>query len=169
MAAFYYGLLFLGRKCLHATSQKRALSPAISLAVKRRVRIAYDTVFYAIIFGFKLSLLISFPLCISCFQRIQLFRKYVSPLQLMLCRIAAVKSLPEHHYIAEIIFCSFGSIVFIFGFSKIKLCLGLGARSECCTVPFLVLKRLNQYESAISFLRLNIGSHKRKHNNFFLQ
>ena len=33
MAAFYYGLLFLGRKCLHATSQKRALSHAISLAV----------------------------------------------------------------------------------------------------------------------------------------
>ena len=37
MAAFYYGLLFLGRKCLHATSQKRALSPAISLAVNYRL------------------------------------------------------------------------------------------------------------------------------------
>ena len=30
MAAFYYGLLFLGRKCLHATSQKRALSLAVN-------------------------------------------------------------------------------------------------------------------------------------------
>ena len=37
MAAFYYGLLFLGRKCLHATSQKRALSHAISLAVNYRL------------------------------------------------------------------------------------------------------------------------------------
>ena len=33
MAEFYHGLLFLGRKCLHATSQKRALLHAISLAV----------------------------------------------------------------------------------------------------------------------------------------
>ena len=33
MGAFYYGHLFLGRKCLHATSQKRAVSHAISLAV----------------------------------------------------------------------------------------------------------------------------------------
>ena len=32
MAAFYYGLLCLGRKCF-ATSQKRALSHTISLAV----------------------------------------------------------------------------------------------------------------------------------------
>ena len=31
------GLLFLGRKCLHATSQKRALSHAISLAVNYRL------------------------------------------------------------------------------------------------------------------------------------
>ena len=37
MAAFYYGLLFLGRKCLHATSQKRAVSHAISLAVNYRL------------------------------------------------------------------------------------------------------------------------------------
>ena len=37
MAAFYYGLLFLGRKCLHVTSQKRALSIAISLAVNYRL------------------------------------------------------------------------------------------------------------------------------------
>ena len=37
MAAFYYGLLFLGRKCLHATSQKCALSHAISLAVNYRL------------------------------------------------------------------------------------------------------------------------------------
>ena len=37
MAAFYYGLLFLGRKCLHATSQKRALSHAITLAVNYRL------------------------------------------------------------------------------------------------------------------------------------
>ena len=37
MAAFYYGLLFLGRKCLHATSQKRARSHAISLAVNYRL------------------------------------------------------------------------------------------------------------------------------------
>ena len=37
MAAFYYGLLFLGSKCLHATSQKRALSHAISLAVNYRL------------------------------------------------------------------------------------------------------------------------------------
>ena len=37
MAAFYYGLLFLGRKCLHATSQKRALWHAISLAVNYRL------------------------------------------------------------------------------------------------------------------------------------
>ena len=37
MAAFYYGLLFLGRKCLHATSQKRAISHAISLAVNYRL------------------------------------------------------------------------------------------------------------------------------------
>ena len=33
MAAYYYVLLFLGRKCLHVTSQKRALSHAISLAM----------------------------------------------------------------------------------------------------------------------------------------
>ena len=37
MAAFYYGLLFLGRKFLHATSQKRTLSHAISLAVNYRL------------------------------------------------------------------------------------------------------------------------------------
>ena len=37
MTAFYDGLLFLGRKCLHATSQKRALSHAISLAVNYRL------------------------------------------------------------------------------------------------------------------------------------
>ena len=34
---FYYGLIFGGRKCLHATSQKRALSHAISLAVNYRL------------------------------------------------------------------------------------------------------------------------------------
>ena len=33
----YYGLIFGGRKCLHATSQKRALSHAISLAVNYRL------------------------------------------------------------------------------------------------------------------------------------
>ena len=37
VAAFYYGLLFLGRKCLHATSQKRAISLAISLAMNYRL------------------------------------------------------------------------------------------------------------------------------------
>ena len=37
MAAFFYGLLFLGRKCLHTPSQKRALSHAISLAVNVRL------------------------------------------------------------------------------------------------------------------------------------
>ena len=37
MAAFYYGLLFLGRKCLHATSQRHALSHVISLAVNYRL------------------------------------------------------------------------------------------------------------------------------------
>ena len=37
MAAFYYGLLFGGRKCLHAMSQKRALSHAISFAVIYRL------------------------------------------------------------------------------------------------------------------------------------
>ena len=37
MAAFYYGLLFLGRKCLHVTSQKRAISHANSLAVNYRL------------------------------------------------------------------------------------------------------------------------------------
>ena len=37
MAAFYYGLLFLGRKCLHAMSHKHALSHAISLAVNYRL------------------------------------------------------------------------------------------------------------------------------------
>ena len=36
-AAFYYGLIFGGRKCLHTTSQKRALSHAISLAVNYRL------------------------------------------------------------------------------------------------------------------------------------
>ena len=36
-SAFYYGLIFGGRKCLHATSQKRALSHAISLAVNYRL------------------------------------------------------------------------------------------------------------------------------------
>ena len=36
-AVFYYGLIFGGRKCLHATSQKRALSHAISLAVNYRL------------------------------------------------------------------------------------------------------------------------------------
>ena len=37
MVAFYYELLFLRRKCLHATSQKNALSHAISLAVNYRL------------------------------------------------------------------------------------------------------------------------------------
>ena len=37
MAAIYYGLIFLGRKCLHTTSQKRALLHAISLAVNYRL------------------------------------------------------------------------------------------------------------------------------------
>ena len=37
MAAFYYGLIFGGRKCLLATSQKRALTHAISLAVNYRL------------------------------------------------------------------------------------------------------------------------------------
>ena len=37
MTAFYYELLFLGRKCLHETSQKRAISYAISLAVNYRL------------------------------------------------------------------------------------------------------------------------------------
>ena len=37
MAKFYYGLFFDGRKCLHATSQKRALSHPISLAVNYRL------------------------------------------------------------------------------------------------------------------------------------
>ena len=37
MAAFYYGFIFGGRKCLHATSQKFALSHAISLAVNYRL------------------------------------------------------------------------------------------------------------------------------------
>ena len=45
MAAFYYGLHFLGRKCLHATSQKRALSHAISLAVNYRL-FTHDDVNY---------------------------------------------------------------------------------------------------------------------------
>ena len=35
--AFYYELIFGRRKCLHATSQKRALSHAISLAVNYRL------------------------------------------------------------------------------------------------------------------------------------
>ena len=37
MAAFFYGLIFGGRKCLRATSQKRALSHALSLAVNYRL------------------------------------------------------------------------------------------------------------------------------------
>ena len=37
VAAFYYGLIFGGRKCLRATSQKRALSHALSLAVNYRL------------------------------------------------------------------------------------------------------------------------------------
>ena len=36
MAAFY-GLIFGGRKCLHATSQKLALSHSVSLAVNYRL------------------------------------------------------------------------------------------------------------------------------------
>ena len=36
-AAFYYGLIFGGRKCLHVTSQKQALSHAILLAVNYRL------------------------------------------------------------------------------------------------------------------------------------
>ena len=34
---FYYGLIFGGGKCLHATSQKQALLHAISLAVNYRL------------------------------------------------------------------------------------------------------------------------------------
>ena len=37
MAAFYFVLIFGGRKCLHATSEKRALTHAISLAVNYRL------------------------------------------------------------------------------------------------------------------------------------
>ena len=36
-AAFYFELIFGGRKCLHATSQKRALSHSIPLAVNYRL------------------------------------------------------------------------------------------------------------------------------------
>ena len=36
-AAFYYGLIFGGHKCLHGTLQKRALSRAVSLAVNYRL------------------------------------------------------------------------------------------------------------------------------------
>ena len=36
-AAFYYGFIFGGCKCLHAKSQKRALLHAISLALNYRL------------------------------------------------------------------------------------------------------------------------------------
>ena len=45
MAAFFYGLIFGGRKCLHATSQKRTLSHALSLAVNYRL-FSHDDVSY---------------------------------------------------------------------------------------------------------------------------
>ena len=45
MAAFYYGLIFGGRKCLHATSEKRTLWHAISLAVNYRL-FSHGDVFY---------------------------------------------------------------------------------------------------------------------------
>ena len=44
-AAFYYGLIFGGRKCLHAMSQKGALSHAISLAVNYRLFLHSDVSF----------------------------------------------------------------------------------------------------------------------------
>ena len=48
------------------------------------------------------------------FQGILLIRAYFSLLQVLLCRLAAVKGLPVHHYSADYIFWSFGIIEFIF-------------------------------------------------------
>ena len=44
----------------------------------------------------------------------ELFRSYSSSLQLLLCRVAAVKSLPIHHHSVDYIFWSFGITEFIF-------------------------------------------------------
>ena len=51
---------------------------------------AYNRVFY-----------FRFFLCVPCFQRI--FIQKLSLLQLVLCRVAAVKRLPVHHHSADYI------------------------------------------------------------------
>ena len=68
------------------------------------------------------SLLFSFLWCIPCFQRILLFRTYLSLLQLVLCRVAAVKCLPVHHHSADYIFWSFGITGFILSILNIEFC-----------------------------------------------
>ena len=52
----------------------------------------------------KPSLLFSLLWCSLCFQRILLFRTYSSSLELVLCRLAAVKCLPVHHHSADYVF-----------------------------------------------------------------
>ena len=54
-----------------------------------------------------------FSLVYSLLLRALTYRNYLSSLQLVLCRMAAVKRLPVHHHTADYIFWSFGIIEFI--------------------------------------------------------
>ena len=58
----------------------------------------------------KLSVLFPFLWQGPGFQGLQLIRTYLSPLQLVLCRVTSIEHLPEYHYSADYMFSSFGSL-----------------------------------------------------------
>ena len=63
-----------------------------------------------------------------------LFRTYLSSLQLMLCCVAAVKSLPVHHYSAVIFSVPFGIIGFILSYFENRI--QLRGLCQCCTFQY---------------------------------
>ena len=102
----------------------------------------------------KPSLLISFIWCSPFFYMILLFRTYLSPLQLLLCCVAAVKRLPVHHYSAYYIFWSFGIIEFIYNnFEKNRVLLNPMLGGVADDAYFSTGQELNKTESA-TFINL---------------
>ena len=57
----------------------------------------------------------------SLLQRNLPYRTYLSSLQLMLCRVAVIKSIPVHHYNADYMFWYFGIIVFILSYFENRI------------------------------------------------
>ena len=72
----------------------------------------------------------------------------LSSLQLVLCRLAAVKRLPVHHNNAGYFFWFFGITVLILSQFKASA----RGRRQCCTITLLHMNRLNKTESDISVL-----------------